>query len=93
MQTVAVLENWEADIGLVLMLLPGLKRLWFDIDESMYDFEKGMATRKSRRVKAFSLIKFPNLVGATVNFDWKLFNFNGEDEGMEERLEHALLDN
>lgn len=53
MQTVAVLENWEADIGLVLMLLPGLKRLWFDIDESMYDFEKGMATRKSRRVKAF----------------------------------------
>lgn len=72
------------------MLLPGLKRLWFDIDERTYDFEKEMATRQSRRVKAFSLTKFPNLVGATINFDWKFTN--EEDEGMEERLEHALFD-
>lgn len=90
MHTVAVLKNWEAEIEPIPTLLPGLKRLWFEAIEEAYNSKQTLAKRQSKRVKAFSRIKFPNLIGVAVDFDWKFTD--GEDEGMEECLEHARLD-
>jgi len=89
MHTVAVLRNWEAEIELVPKLLPGLKRLWFEAVKEAFDSKQSLAKRQSKRVKAFSRIKCQNLIGVSVNYAWTFPD--GEDEGMEERLELALL--
>ena len=56
MQTVAVLNNSEEDIGLVPTLLPGLKRLWFDFttrkEHEMDEMELTLAEKQSKRVEA-----------------------------------------
>lgn len=90
----AVLKNSEEDIGLVATLLPGLKRLWFDIEtRKEYNTsvtELTLAEKQSKLVEAYSKIKFPSLIGVTVAYAWTWAN--GDDEGMEERLKLALLD-
>jgi len=84
-----VLNNWESDIGLVPTLLPGLKRLWFDIEtkEKYYGTDLTLADKHAESVKAYSQIKFSSLVGANVTFA----RVNKDDQGLEERLERALL--
>lgn len=91
MHTVAVLQSWKADIELVPTLLPGLKRLWFNIDDATHDPNRSVVANQSRLVEAFSRVKFTSLIGATVRLGW-YWSYE-EDERMEERLELALLGN
>ena len=87
MHTVAVLRNLEAEIEVVPDLLPGLKRLWFDIDFGEDHPGLSLAASQFRRVEAYSRVELSHLVGVTVRF----VGGTAEDEGMDERLELALL--
>jgi len=92
MHTVAVLKNWERDVELIPTVLPGLKRLWFDVNKAPSHKASTLASRQSKVVETFSQIKLPSLIGVTVNYrcTW----IPGEDEkSIEERLELALLGN
>lgn len=88
MHTVAVLRAWAADIGLVFELLPGLKRLWYDVYIMAYDPFLTLAANQSKLVETYSHVKFPSLIGVTVKHQDPIA---AKDEGMEERLELALL--
>jgi hypothetical protein len=68
-------------------LLPGLKRLWFDIDSVNYHPGLSTAAIQSERVEAYSQIEFPHLVGVTVRHTRR----TASEKDMEERLELALL--
>lgn len=87
MNTVAVLGNLEEEIECVSDLLPGLKRLWFDIDFGSYHSGLSLAASQAKCVEAYSQIELPCLVGVTVRFT----ELNTRNEGIEERLELALL--
>ena len=95
MQTVAVLNNSEEDIGLVPTLLPGLKRLWFDIttrkEYEMDEMELTLAEKQSKRVEAYSKVTFSSLIGVTVKYAWTRAWANRDIERMAERLDLALL--
>jgi hypothetical protein len=90
MQTIAIFNNHEGDIGMVAELLPGLKRLWFDIEfQNSGGPQKTSATRHYELVEAYKKVELPKLIGVDVTYARR----TKEDEGLEERLEHALLDN
>jgi hypothetical protein len=87
MHTVAVLRSLDEEIELVPKLLPGLKRLWFDVLFDGHDPDLNLAASRSKRAEQYLKAGFSRLVGAKVRFH----EFNARDEGMEERLELALL--
>ena len=89
MHTVAIMKNWEYFIGFVPQLLPGLKRLWFETNRRMNYDKQDRATKQRNRVKLYSQVEFPSLIGVTVNHAPD--SIKDGDEGMDERLELALL--
>jgi hypothetical protein len=86
MRTMAVFNNRELDIGLVAELLPGLKRLWFDIGDRRPG--TNLAARQPEVVQAYSQTELSSLVGVDVSYSW----VRAENKGLKERLEGALLD-
>lgn len=92
MQTVAMLRNPEEGIRLVPALLPGLKRLWFDVEvRTVYDWNSTKLTpaeEQSKLLEAYHQTEFSSLIGVTLENVWTWGK--GKDD-MEEYLELALL--